>query len=352
MTTNLGMAARTTNRQRTGEIKPYRCHRSYYRLEISPARRGAAQLSTCFSNVFIPENRVIVEKGIREAWNAKQFRFQRTLVSGNSWDFCRGANCCRDPFFPFPEHEPVECALKNKIARLDYAPPMLVLVPSFSCNNNCSFCYQARMRRRRQCGQLSDGLMKEIKEALVPAARYIIVSGGEPLFAPVSREFIEWAIAHHPGKRLHILTNGILLDTLGRLADNIELTVSLYGMSRQTYRAVTGTDNFDRVMRNITMLLGTKDKIIGLIFIVCRETAAEIGAFCRFVEKHENVRAIVRNNCFEGGRYWEMMREVELVSRGIASRIYFDYQSETAMQRAVRKIYEPWHWFCSACADC
>jgi sulfatase maturation enzyme AslB (radical SAM superfamily) len=338
--------------RKTAEAKPYRCHRSYYRLEISPAGQGAAQLSTCFSNVFFPENRVIVKERIREAWNAKQFRFQRTLISGGSWDFCRGANCCRDPFFTFPEHDPVKRALKNKVVQLDYAPPMLVIVPSFSCNNNCSFCYQAGMRRQRSCGRLSDRLMEEIKEDLVPSARYIIVSGGEPLFAPVAREFIEWVIARYPEKRLHVLTNGIFLHTLDPIAGGIDLSVSLYGMSRHTYRAATGTDNFELVMRNITMLLASKEKITELIFIVCRETAAETESFCRFVEKHENVRAIVRNNCFEGGRYWKLMRGMELTFSGIASRIYFDYQTESVFQRAMRKIYNPWHRHGYARADC
>ncbi|MFA5117374.1 MAG: radical SAM protein [Candidatus Omnitrophota bacterium] len=346
------LVSRTIFRGNTGETKPYRCHRGYYRLEISPAEQGAAQLSTCFSNVFIPGNRVVVKKGVREAWNAKQFRFQRTMISRGSWDFCRGANCCRDPFFPFTAHDPVKHALKNKVVQLDYAPPMLVVVPSFTCNNNCSFCYQSGMRRRRQCAQLSEELMKEIKEDLVPAARDIIVSGGEPLFAPVTREFIEWVIAHYPEKRLHILTNGILLDTFGRISSGIGVTVSLYGMSRQTYRAVTGADNFERVMRNITMLLGPKDKITELIFIVCRETAAETGAFCRFVEKHENIRAIVRNNCFEGGKYWKLMRAAELAFSGIASRIYFDYQDEAVFQRVMRKACNPRSWFCGARADC
>jgi len=325
------------------------CYKSYYEMWIYPVRDGRAVSFTCCSNTFRPENKLIIEQNIKDTWNSSQFQFQRKLMSKQDWSFCKGASCCFE--LTFLERLCISThSVRNAIAlrktKLDYFARKITITPSFVCNNNCYFCYQALERKKRINHQLRDNLIKEIKEDIIPIVDYVSFSGGEPFFSALGRELIDWAMCNYPEKKYYIVTNGTLLHQFGLkkiMQHNAYLSISFYGMSKKTYYEVTGTDNFDAMYNNVTDLIKAGYKLMRFNYIVSRKSVGDMEDFCKFFEKHKDITGTVTNNFFEGTRYHKTMKRFEKRFSHLSPRLKFRYRSETILERVVRRFYNPLH---------
>lgn len=323
------------------------CYRCFYRLRISPSAGGKAFLATCCNNMFRAQNQAIVREGLREGWNSSSFRFQRKLASEGDWSFCKGSSCFFYPYFDESKllaDPQIKEAISGRQCRLTYLPRAVNIIPSYSCNNNCYMCYHVSQRDRKKEARLSDALLEEIEKDIIPAAEFVTISGGEPLFSRRTREFIARVMSAHPQKRMLINTNGVLLHEYGlkKIAESgIFLNITLYGMEDASYEAVTGTKNLGAILENIQNLLDLGYRRMRLLFIVTSRNYKDSDKFCSFVEKNRDVKGIIRNNCFEGARYWGLMRRLEMRHGDIASRLKFIYQSESLLNSAIRRIYDP-----------
>lgn len=329
-----------------GNKKLNYCYRSFYRLRISPAAGGRAFLATCCNNMFRAQNHIVISRGIKDAWNSPQFMLQRQLILKNDWSFCKGSSCFFYPYFDESQllNRPlIKSAISRKQIRLEYLPQAVNIIPSYSCNNNCYMCYHVSQRDKREY-KLSDGLLSEIEEDIIPAAEFVTISGGEPFFSVRTREFIERVILAHPAKKLLVNTNGVLLHEYGLekiVATNIFLNITVYGMEDAGYEAVTGKRHRGAIFRNIENLLDLGYRNMRLLFIVTSRNYKDSDKFCAFVEKHGEIKGIMRNNCFEAGKYWGLMRGLEEKYRNIAPRLKFIYQSESLLNSISRRIYDP-----------
>jgi len=323
------------------------CYRSFYRLRISPASGGRAFLATCCNNMFRAENHLMVSNGIKGAWNSPQFRFQRKLVLKHDWSFCKGSSCFFYPYFDESQllNRPfIKSAIAAKELRLDYLPQAVNIIPSYSCNNNCYMCYHVSQRDRGKECKLSNAIMKEIEDYIVPAAEFVTISGGEPLFSERTRSFIGRVMSAHPNKRLLINTNGILLHEYGLekiMETNIFLNVTVYGMEEASYESVTGSSHCRIIFKNIQRLFDLGYQNMRLIFIVTDKNYKDSEKFCAFIKENKNVKGMLRNNCFEDTKYWPLMRQLEEKYRDIASRLKFVYQSESLFNSITRRLYDP-----------
>ena len=330
-----------------GNRKLANCHRSFYRLRISPASGEKAFFATCCNNMFRRENHIIINGRIKDAWNSPQFRFQRKLISENDWSFCKGSSCFFYPYFDESQllNRPlIKSAIAERKIRLEYLPQAVNIIPSYSCNNNCYMCYHVSQRDRQKECRLSDRLLKEIEDDIIPAAEFVTISGGEPLFSKRTRDFIERIMSAHPKKKLLINTNGVLLHQygLGRIVESgIFLNITVYGMEDANYESVTGRRNRGIIFENIQNLLDLGYQNMRLLFIVTSRNYKDSDKFCSFIEKHQDIKGIMRNNCFESSKYWGLMRQLERKYCNIASKLKFIYQSESLFNSICRRIYDP-----------
>ena len=323
------------------------CFRPYFKMTISPTGAGDAAVSTCWNNIFRPENQLIIKEGIRKVWNSREFMHQRKLIAARSWDFCRGASCACDPFRredQFLACEDVKGAIISKRYSLDYGPKLLAIIPSHGCNCDCDSCFQVFIRKKRMAHSLKEGLLDEIKEAIIPSCKNIIVSGGEPFFVRQTREFIEWMALCHPGKQVAVNTNGSLLHEFGLdriVNNNFFLTISIYGMCEDTYRAVTKRNYFNVVFSNIRGLIDRSHKKMQIAFLHTGKTENDTDKFCEFIAENEGLNGLVRNNCYEGSRFWGSMQRLEKKYADIYFRLKFEYQNEPLSKVVLRRWYNP-----------
>ncbi|MBL7196943.1 MAG: radical SAM protein [Candidatus Omnitrophica bacterium] len=322
------------------------CYRSYYRIAIAPVKDGKAKVSTCYGNAFLSKNQLVVDKNLKDTWNSREFQFQRSLLLRKDWSFCRGAMCHVNPFsqeaIASKSRDVTDTVAKNKI-KLDYFAKILELSISYACNNRCFSCYQA-IKKVDHC--LTSNLVQELKMDIVPFADHVILSGGEPFFAAESLEFINWMISSYPRKKFSVNTNGVLLDRFGLeklVKNNVYLVVTFYAMSPETYKAATGSDCFENVLGNVNKLINMNYEAMQLYFLVSSVSFKEIEKFCDFVEENKQVKAVVINNCYEGGRYWTLMRQFEQKYARISARLKFQCLRETFLQMTLRKLYAPIH---------
>jgi sulfatase maturation enzyme AslB (radical SAM superfamily) len=327
------------------------CYRSFFRMTITPSRDGNAIVAPCWNNMFYPENKVVVKENIKGAWNSKQFTFQRKLISSGDWSFCKGASCVFDPFHreaKFLDDPDVKDAIALKKHALAYTPKVIVINPSHACNCECYFCFYVFMKHNRMKYRLKGHLLKEIEETLIPSAEAVIISGGEPFFAQESRALIDRLAFNHPNKKISINTNGTLLHEYGLdkiIGHNLYLTITVYGMQARTYEAVTKRNNRDIVFRSIQELIDRRYKRMQLLFLVSEKSFNDSEEFCEFIAGNEGLKGIVRNNRYEGARFWGLMRRLEEKYSSISSRLKFEYQNVSLPRIISRRLYNPIHSF-------
>lgn len=323
-----------------------KCYQSYYGMWIEPVKGGKVMVSTCCNNTYLRTNRVIVTKDILETWNALPFRRQRKHIAEKDWSFCRGARCSVTPkqveeqVFMDPL---VERSISQGITRLEYPPQEVFIFPSFTCNNHCFCCYCKQKIRggTRDAYTLSPEQAEEIARKIIPGARSIVFSGGEPLYSAVGRELIAKALPYTRQALVSVFTNGTLLHQFGLsriIAHAIHLRVSFYGMSERVYKDVTGTDGFIPMMENIAYLLKQGYSNMRCFYLLSARSYKDARRFCSFIAEQKGIEGIVRNNVFEGHRYYSLMHSLSREFAGEQPRLSFEYRSETTPYKIFRTI--------------
>ena len=172
----------------------------------------------------------------------------------------------------------------------DCYPILIEVDPSNACNHHCSFC---------SCGYLTDKsvLDKFVIGRNVPILRDKGVrainwsGGGEPL---VNKDFCDiavWTVRRSIEQGL--FTNGVLINE-----DNVDVLLSTQSWirvaidagTRETYKQLRGSDDFDKVIYNVKSLVEFKKKYgyncqLGIGFVVTKENYKEIPLFADLIEK-------------------------------------------------------------------
>jgi radical SAM protein with 4Fe4S-binding SPASM domain len=137
---------------------------------------------------------------------------------------------------------------------------------TFNCNFACKFCYNPVLRQGQERGKgkvfeekpLS---LEEYKELLTKLKKggvlFVTLSGGEPLVHPDFWDIVASAKKEH--FCIRIFSNGSLIDKDAakrmKEMDVFCVEISLYGASKETYKAITGReDGFEKATNAIKYL--------------------------------------------------------------------------------------------------
>lgn len=168
----------------------------------------------------------------------------------------------------------------------------LFFVPTYSCNFNCSYCYQGDydVKGAGLDKEVIDAFFRHIETEFVNRRRYITLFGGEPLLPGRSHMntvgyIIERANEMKTG--IAVVTNGYHLSEyigLFRQAQIREIQVTLDGTRdvhnrRRTLKSGEGT--FDRITEGVDLLLENNIPV-NLRVVADRENIDNIPALARF----------------------------------------------------------------------
>lgn len=129
------------------------------------------------------------------------------------------------------------------------------------CNNNCVHCYinLPADDRTAQARELSTDQVKDVlSQAAALGALSVCFTGGEPLLRNDLADIYEFA--RRLGLQVSIFTNGCLVtpalaDLFRRIPPRQKIEVSVYGMERHSYEAVTRMPgSFDGFQRGLALL--------------------------------------------------------------------------------------------------
>lgn len=153
------------------------------------------------------------------------------------------------------------------------------------CNLNCRHCY---IKDNSIKDELTyDEYCRIIDELADAGCLWLTFTGGEPF---TRKDFLDiYTYVKRKGFIVVIFTNGTLITP--EIADYLKeskpfyLEISLYGMSRETYKDVTGSaDNYDRCMEAISLFRDRK-VLFRLKTVLIKETNHEIFKMKGFAKK-------------------------------------------------------------------
>ncbi|GAA0616055.1 MULTISPECIES: radical SAM/SPASM domain-containing protein [Thalassospira] len=150
------------------------------------------------------------------------------------------------------------------------------------CNHNCNFCAYTLMERPKR--HIDRDLFKRIvTESYECGAREIgLFAGAEPLTCKWLDEYISFC-KETGYEYQYISTNGALVghDKFKKILDAglNSIKFSVNGGDRETYKAVHGKDNFDKVIDNIRFVSAYREKVsqdvyLGVSFVGMPHTIA------------------------------------------------------------------------------
>jgi radical SAM protein with 4Fe4S-binding SPASM domain len=133
------------------------------------------------------------------------------------------------------------------------------------CNNNCIHCCinlpeDDRVAKERE--MTTDQVKKILTDAAELGCLQVRFTGGEPLLRPDFEEL--YLFARRLGIKVLIFTNARLItpqlaDLLARIPPRIEMEVTVYGMSKKSYDAVSrDPGSFEQFKRGVDLLLERK----------------------------------------------------------------------------------------------
>jgi radical SAM protein with 4Fe4S-binding SPASM domain len=131
---------------------------------------------------------------------------------------------------------------------------------TYRCNVACTHCWVNLPTgdRASRARELTVAELARITDELVDAGTlWLLLTGGEVFVRP---DFFEiYRDMKRKGLLMFVYTNGTMITE--RIADQLaeyppaRMEISLYGITRATYRAMTGVDGLDRCLRGIRLLL-------------------------------------------------------------------------------------------------
>ena len=175
--------------------------------------------------------------------------------------------------------------------------PIAVQFPTGSrCNLKCRFCTDRKEKETNSfykdisfeefIGVIENGGWEH---ALRSSTKIRLYGWGEPLYNPDYEKIVDHTREKFPGLGIVISTNGTLFDSKWlekTLAiDNSEVNFSVNAATKETYRNLTGRDQFERVISNISGLINLREKYekknpyVSLSFVATTENISELVQF-------------------------------------------------------------------------
>lgn len=190
-----------------------------------------------------------------------------------------------DLFFENKFLNEYEIAAKKTV--LQSKPRNLMVVLSNKCNISCIMCLTSKSK-----WELPQERLEEII-SMFPYLERIMWQGGEVLFLPYFKDILKKAL-QYPNMRQSMITNLQLADneTMELIVkNNIEVTVSIDGVSKNIYEKIRRGASFERLTDNINMLNAIRDKIknkviLNMNVVVMNENFRTLSLFVDLAHKY------------------------------------------------------------------
>ena len=168
----------------------------------------------------------------------------------------------------------------------------IFFVTNYSCNFNCSYCYQAGYEEHSQrlSKEIIDAFFKHVNARFANRRKYITLFGGEPfLNAPSHKEMIRYTIQQAKAFNLEIaaVTNAYhLVDYMDILKEGkireIQVTLDGIGEVHNKRRPLKGGGaTFDRIVDGVDQLLANHIPV-NLRMVVDRENIGNLPDMAQF----------------------------------------------------------------------
>ena len=181
-----------------------------------------------------------------------------------------------------------EYEIASRKTFLESKPRNLMVVLSNRCNLDCVMCLT-----HREKWELPKKILDEIME-LFPFLERIYWQGGEVLSLPYFKGLLKKSL-QYPNIRQSVITNFQLADDEFIdlvVKNNIELTISIDGVTKETYEKIRIGGNFDRLTNNLKKLndkmrgINNNKTILNLNVVVMRENHDKLANFVDFAHKY------------------------------------------------------------------
>ncbi|MGE4385206.1 MAG: radical SAM protein [Endomicrobiaceae bacterium] len=181
-----------------------------------------------------------------------------------------------------------EYEIASKKTVLESKPRNLMAVLSNKCNIACIMCLTSRSK-----WELPKERLDEIM-SLFPYLERVMWQGGEVLFLPYFKDILKHAL-NYPNMRQSLITNFQLADEeIIELIvkNNIEMTISIDGIKKETYEKIRRGAKFDVLEKNLRLLNEIRNKfknkiILNMNVVVMRENYSDLDKFVDFAAKYK-----------------------------------------------------------------
>ena len=219
----------------------------------------------------------------------------------------------------------------------DYHTGLHYLLISFghACNIACVMCGQDHKSR------LELDAETVIKNIEFPKSLYSVsLYGGEPLVLKSARKYFDHCATH--GVKISIVTNGTAInkEMAGKIARHCSsITVSLNGSSREIHELVNVGSRFDKVLRNIGLLVEAKKEFGGEVIIIGHMTIVEqnVHDVPQFINKRRQLG-------FEGINFSFDMKVPKFLANdpALKEQIAMEVRAALDEDKAIRPEDRPW----------
>jgi MoaA/NifB/PqqE/SkfB family radical SAM enzyme len=181
-----------------------------------------------------------------------------------------------------------EQEIRERKTKLDSFMQRLIVTLSSRCNLNCIMC-----EVRRTKWDIPYKVIQEVVD-LFPYLESIIWQGGEPFLLEYFGEIFDEAAKFEHLKQM-IVTNGLLINEAWaqKLAkNNVELTFSIDGVTRDVYEHIREGAKFDRVIRSLRMIKDASSKndsrkmSLRLHVVIMKSNYHQLGDFMDFAKNY------------------------------------------------------------------
>jgi len=227
---------------------------------------------------------------------------------------------------------------------LESYPVNVILPTGTKCNNRCIFCSDRSPQTLSRYSELSFEKWIRLCEPLKYATSLGLYGWGEPLLNPDYEKMFDYVVKNFPGIEINVSTNGILIN--GKWikkfvsCENISLNISLNASNSKTYKLLTQSDQFNKIIENIQRLIELKrnenknsPQTISS-FVAIKENIVELPDFVRLAARLGVDRVVVQDLILLN----ESLRKHSLTPYAEFARSIFLVALKTAQESGVHLI--------------
>ncbi len=227
--------------------------------------------------------------------------------------------------------------------------PLIINIPTGSrCNIRCRFCTDRS--RKGSTGNYRDLAFEEFiarydtpgwRQAFIRSKTLALYGWGEPLVNPDYARVFDHIASAFPTLGISLCTNGILFSHSWSekmlAAENSEINFSVNAATKETYRFLTGSGQFGRVVENIGYLCGRREEegtdnpLVALSFVA---TTANIEELPQFVDLAADLKAdsiMVQDVMLLN----DETEQLSLAKHPAIARKFFQLAKERAQERGI-----------------